>query len=83
MDKKENIYKEKGYKSREDYLQSLAYDYSLPLFIVKSLADTLGRSEDFDGLINAIEDYILDNELYLEDDYEDDLLDMFDDDFDE
>lgn len=51
-----NVYKDKGYKDREDYLDSLADEYGVSRMVVYSLADMLGPSEDFDGLINALED---------------------------
>lgn len=51
------IYKENGYNSREEYLQSLAEDYSVGIHVVYNLADMLGPNEDFDGLINALDDY--------------------------
>lgn len=53
----ENIYQEHGYKSRLDYLQCLAEDYGVPLGVVKMLSNILGMDEDFDDLINALEDY--------------------------
>lgn len=52
----ENIYKENGYKDREDYLKCMSEDYGVPLDVVLSLAEVLGESEDFDGLINVLED---------------------------
>lgn len=51
-----NKYQEKGYKNRKDYLESLAEDYNINFLTVVSLADILGPNEDFDGLINALED---------------------------
>lgn len=53
----ENIYKQNGYKSRMDYLECLAEDYGCPLENVLALADILTESEDFDGLVSALEDY--------------------------
>lgn len=50
-----DIYKEKGYKDRKDYLESLSDEYYIPLYIVEALSDILGPSEDFDGLINELE----------------------------
>jgi len=52
----QNIYQQNGYDSRDDYLQCLADDYNLPLEFVHDLADLLGESEEFDGLISALED---------------------------
>lgn len=51
-----NIYQENGYKNRKDYLESLAEDYNISFLTVVSLADILGPTEDFDGLITALED---------------------------
>ena len=51
-----NIYQEHGYNSRRHYLQCLSEDYGVPLEVVYSLADMLGESEDWDGLISALED---------------------------
>ena len=52
-----NIYRENGYTSRKNYLESLADDFGIEKGIVFELADLLGPSEDFDGLITAVEDY--------------------------
>lgn len=43
--------------SRTDYLNDLADDYGVPSDIVFMLADVLGENEDYDGLINMLEDY--------------------------
>lgn len=53
-----DAYTERGYKNRTEYLKSLAEDYGVGA-VVGVLAETLGPSEDFDGLISALED--LDN----------------------
>ena len=50
------IYKENGFDSRKDYLIDLADSYGLDQSIVFALADMLGTNEDFDGLVNALED---------------------------
>lgn len=50
------IYRRKGYANRAEYLQGLAEEYGVSKMVVYSLADLLGPSEDFDGLINALED---------------------------
>jgi len=34
----------------------MSEDYNVPLEVVKVISDTYGPSEDFDGLINALED---------------------------
>jgi hypothetical protein len=51
-----NIYQEQGYANRRAYLESLAEDHGVELSVVMTLADTLGPSEDFDGLIVHVED---------------------------
>ena len=53
----ENIYQQKGYKNRRDYLMSLSLEYGVPYDVVLVAANTLGESEDFDGLINVLEDW--------------------------
>ena len=52
-----NIYRERGYKNRQDYLKCMAEDHEVPIEVVESLAESLGPSEDFDGLIATLEDY--------------------------
>ena len=52
-----NVYQENGYKDRKDYLKSLAEDFDMDYKDVVMLATTLGESEDFDGLVIALEDY--------------------------
>ena len=52
-----NIYQEKGYKDRQDYLDSVAEDFRMDQFIVNSVAEVLGEYEDFDGLISLIDDF--------------------------
>lgn len=61
----ENIYKENGYANRKEYLDELAEEYGVDNETVYTLASTLGKNEDFDGLISALEDI------------EDGLFDMF------
>ena len=51
-----SIYKEHGYESREHYLECLADEYGVALETVLCLADLLGPTEDFDGLVIALED---------------------------
>lgn len=49
-----NRYIAAGFTSRNDYLASLADEYGAE--VVFALADMLGPSEDFDGLVTALED---------------------------
>lgn len=51
-----NEYQEQGYKNRRDYLNSLAEDFGIDKSTVYMIASMLGESEDFDGLIVALED---------------------------
>jgi hypothetical protein len=52
----ENIYQRKGYANRQEYLDELAGEYGLDRSVVYAMADILGESEDFDGLLNILED---------------------------
>ena len=52
----DNAYIQNGYKDRDDYLQCMSDDYGMPIEVIYSLADMLGESEDFDGLVSALED---------------------------
>ena len=47
-------YQAEGFATRREYLESLAEDY--PRDAVFALASMLGASEDFDGLVTALED---------------------------
>ncbi len=51
-----NDYSEYG--GRNAYLESLANDFGVDPMVVFILADMFGPSEDFDGLICELEDYI-------------------------
>ena len=53
---KMNAYTEHGYASRRDYLDSLAEDYDIDRDTVHMMADLLGPTEDFDGLVTSLED---------------------------
>ena len=43
--------------TRAAYLESLAIAHGIDLAIVRMMAGLLGPSEDFDGLVTALEDY--------------------------
>ena len=49
-----NDYIAQGFKNRRDYLESLAEEYDRDQVFM--LAAMLGPSEDFDGLVTALED---------------------------
>jgi hypothetical protein len=55
-EKNTNIYVQEGYLNREDYLLSISEEYGVEHEAVILIADMLGEHEDFDGLINALED---------------------------
>lgn len=50
-------YIEQGYKNRTEYLFAMSEEYDVPIETVYAVAELLGRNEDFDGLISALEDY--------------------------
>ena len=51
-----NPYIEEGYPNRKAYLHGIAEQFGVDYSTVAMLADILGESEDFDGLITSIED---------------------------
>jgi hypothetical protein len=53
-----NEYQANGYENRREYLESLCEEYDRT--IVYMLANLLGSSEDFDGLVTSLEDYAVD-----------------------
>lgn len=50
------VYEDNGYKDRKDYLTQLSEEYDVDYGTVKEIADMLGETEDFDGLISSLED---------------------------
>jgi hypothetical protein len=58
-----DIYVEKGFKDRRDWLNQLAEDSEVDAVVVYSLANVLGPSEDFDGLVVAIDDIVADRDF--------------------
>ena len=51
-----SIYQDNGYNNRRDYLRDLSETYGIELQTVFALADILGPTEDFDGLVTSLED---------------------------
>lgn len=51
-----NIYVDKGFKNRREYLEHLADDYNVEKLDVFAIAEILGPSEDFDRLLTSLED---------------------------
>ena len=52
-----SIYIDNGYKNRTDYLKQVGDEYGADYSTVLELSSVLGPDEDFDGLINALEDW--------------------------
>lgn len=50
------MYKDSGYETRQEYLDSLADEWGLSSHIVSGIANLLGEGEDFDGLLAALDD---------------------------
>jgi hypothetical protein len=48
-------YSNNGYRDREDYLDNLADEHGVEPFVIAMMADMLGESEDFDGLVSELE----------------------------
>jgi DNA-binding MarR family transcriptional regulator len=53
----DNVYEMNGYADRQDYLDDLADSTGVDRSTVAMLADLLGESEDFDGLVTSLEDF--------------------------
>lgn len=51
-----NVYQEHGFDCRWDYLEYLADKYDVTFDVITSIAEELGESEDFDGLIDILEE---------------------------
>ena len=51
------IYQEHGFENRQAYLKDLADNLGVDMRTVEILAELLGPSEDFDGLVTSLEDY--------------------------
>lgn len=51
------VYQEQGYENRRSYLRGLADELGVDTATVFMMADLLGESEDFDGLVTSLEDY--------------------------
>lgn len=47
--------KERTKGQRMEYLRGLSEDYGVPMAVVTALASMLGPSEDYDGLVTALE----------------------------
>jgi hypothetical protein len=51
-----SAYENNGFKNRDAYLKDLAEQYPDNEDAVYMMADLLGPSEDFDGLVTSLED---------------------------
>ena len=45
-------------QERAEYLEDLSYEFGIPLEAVEALADVLGDSELYDGLVTELEDAV-------------------------
>ena len=54
-----NVYIENGYENRKEYLESLSEEYDVDYDTVVDIAMLLGENEDFDGLVAALEDWLI------------------------
>lgn len=52
-----DVYVKKGYRDRKDYLKSLSEESGVDYESVVSLANMSGPTEDFDGLVSAVENF--------------------------
>lgn len=52
----QTVYNEHGFNSRKEYLIDLADQFDVDQSIVFEMAQLLGSSEDFDGLVTMLED---------------------------
>jgi len=52
----QTVYEANGFKNRKEYLESLADEYGVSLETVYCISFLYGDSEDFDGLISALND---------------------------
>lgn len=59
-----SIYQKKGYADRNEYLLSLAEEYEMDVEDVFTIANTLGKMEDFDGLLMALDDWTMLNDAF-------------------
>ena len=48
-----SVYEQNGFADRQEYLDCLAEDYG---DMVYAIANLLGETEDFDGLVTTLED---------------------------
>ena len=54
--KRSTVYEDNGYKNRAQYLRSLTEDHQVSIETVHLYSDLMGPSEDFDGLVSALEE---------------------------
>jgi len=54
--KRSTVYEDNGYKNRTEYLWSLTEDHQVSIETVHLYSDLMGPSEDFDGLVSALEE---------------------------
>jgi len=57
MENGKGVYAVHGCKGRNEYLNNLADDRGIDRTVVGMIADILGPSEDFDGLVTELDDF--------------------------
>ena len=50
-----SVYERYGFKDRGEYLMQVSVDHNVPIEVIRAYASRLGKKEDFDGLIRAVE----------------------------
>lgn len=45
-------------ETRYKHFKDLEFEYGVPMEVIISIASVLGPSEDYDGLISALEDWV-------------------------
>lgn len=51
-----DIYVQHGYEDRNEYLRAIAEEHGIDVEKVFLVAELLGESEEFDGLVSALSD---------------------------
>lgn len=60
-----DIYQQKGFKSRSEYLEDLADQYGVDYDTVAALAHVMGPNEDFDGLVDALNNFPMEADMNM------------------
>lgn len=60
-----DIYQQKGFKNRSEYLEDLADQYGVDYDTVATLARVMGPNEDFDGLVDALNNFPMETNMNM------------------